>query len=147
MSLRPDSRVCPAAFPWQPFLAAVPAVIVGTVLLCQTIEMVLTVRLLDRAAQAAALEATLPMADAASIQATVARVLAGSDLQDCIERPIIWIDGQPASADDLSHQTSSVAVTVSLSAYVTDVVPDLLKPLGMSLAGRRLTAHQVCVKP
>jgi hypothetical protein len=142
---RPSAfRVPSSAFP---FLAALPVAIVGTILLCQCIELFLATRLLEHAARAAAIEAALPAADAASIQTAIHRVLVGSDLQDCIERPMIWIDGQPASAAELCDRASGVEIAVFLSAQVTDVVPDLLEPLGMSLAGRRMTSSQSCVKP
>lgn len=148
MSLPPTTS-CRSSLPrlWMQFLAAVPVVVVATIMLCQTIEMVLAARLLERAARAAAMVATLPDADTASIQAAIHRTLAGSDLQGCVERPIIWIDGQPAAVGDLGGRGSGAAIAVSISAHVTDVVPDLLAPLGMSLAGKRLLANQVCRKP
>lgn len=129
------------------FLAAVPLVVVGTILLCQTIELALAARSLQRAADAAAMAATLPAADAACIQAAVRRSLGGSDLQDCLERPMIWIDGLPASANDLGHLAAGAEVSVFLSVQATDVAPDLLEALGISLVGHRLSASQICQKP
>lgn len=128
-------------------LLLAPLVAVATVLFWQCFDLLRAESHLSHAAAAAAREATLPRATRASVVASADRVLQGTGLHGAVDRPILWINGLPASADELHLLQSGDQVQVSLAAHAAEAVPDWLRPLGLSLAHRRLHATVSVSKP
>lgn len=146
-----DSNASDAETPptssWVQFLLAAPVVTLVTVLFWQCVDLVRTEQLLSRAASAAAREATLPRATLETVSAAADRALIGTRLQDVVDRPIVSINNQPALLQPLELLQSGDRVEVTVGAYATEVVPDVLRPLGLSLAGRKLRAVSIVTKP
>ena len=132
---------------WGEFLLAAPVVGLMTLLAWQVVDVVRAERLLYQAAQAAVEEAVLPRATAATINAAALRAVAKTRLADVMDSAIVSVNNSPVLLSPLELLQSGDRVQVTLGVYATDVVPDVLQPLGLSLAGRKLRAESTFIKP
>ena len=132
---------------WRYFAVAAPVVAMMTVLLCQFIDLVHAEHLLHRAAAASAQEATLPCATYASVVAATERVLRPTRMAGVTDVPMIKINGQSNLHSTFDLLKSGDCVQVTLGACATDAAPDMLRAIGLSLAGRKLRVTAAFVKP
>ena len=122
------------------FLVAAPVVAIVTLLLWQFADLLWAEHLLHRAATAAAREATLPQATPRSIAAAAGRVLRETRLEDVADFPLLTINGRSVLHSRLDVLKSGDQVEVTIGAYATEVVPDALAAVGLSLSTRKLRA-------
>lgn len=132
---------------WMVYLVGCPLAAILTVLAWQYADLLRHETLLYRAATAAANEAALPRATQKSIAAAAQRVLCESRLANVADAPIVTINGKSILISPLDLLESGDQIRVTTSAYVIDVVPDVLRGLGISMSGRKLRATASCTKP
>jgi hypothetical protein len=128
-------------------LIAAHFVAIGTVLVCQCIDLVMAEQKLRSAAAAALEEATLPKATRDTVIAAATRSLQKSRIADIVDRPLIAVrrnSFEPGIPYDF--QTGD-QIQVTIGAFASDVVPDWLAPLGLSISGRRLYVSLTAIKP
>jgi hypothetical protein len=147
MSISPSDSKRQARSAGIEFLVAAPIVGIVTVLLWQFVDLVRVESALHHAAEVAAQEAILPKATIDSVTKAVKRGLRGTRLSKVADRPTITVNDRPLVRDSLDLLQSGDRVEVTLGVYAADVVPNLLRPLGLSLDGQKLGATASFIKP
>jgi hypothetical protein len=91
---------------------------------------------LRAAGRAAVQEAAMPQATCRSIAAAARRRLAAAHLADVVDPVRVEINGRPRFGATRPEAGDRVVVTLTLATSAA--APDLLGPLGISLAGRQI---------
>lgn len=94
------------------------------------------------AASVASRQATLPGADAADVQAAATQALAGWKFAGDVTTQIT-VNGIPESSSPLSLAATGDVIAVTVEVPSLSAVPDVLRYIGITLAGKTITTTYV----
>jgi Flp pilus assembly protein TadG len=97
------------------------------------------------AANVGAREAAKPSSSRASVEATVAAAVQGWRWNNDYE-VVIFVNGVKDSGNGLLTAGHGATVSVTVNVPMDEAAPDLLKTLGVTLAGKELTSTYVTLK-